>query len=46
MDTLQRYSSEVVTLDVEEESDTENASDLDIKTNETGTPSFQVKVGN
>ena len=46
MDTLQRDSSEVVTLDVEEESDTENALDLDIKTNETDTPSFQVKVGN
>ena len=46
MDTLQRYSLEVVTLDVEEESDTENALYLYIKTNETDTPSFQVKVGN
>ena len=41
-----RYSSEVVTLDVEEESDTENALDLDIEPNEIDTPSFQVKVGN
>ena len=39
-----RYSSEVATLDVEEESDTENALDFDIQTNETNTPSFQVKV--
>lgn len=33
-----RYSSEVVRLDVEEESYTQNALDLDIKTKETDTP--------